>query len=165
MDIKVKKVRENATIPVQATSGSAGFDLHVTAFLDNKGNEITTDKYYLHEHRTETIRCATGLAFEIPEGYCMKILPRSGLAFKENITVVNAPGLIDSDYRGEVVVGLIKHHVSESVRCSTNSYSIINIGDRIAQAVIEKYEKPNFIEVEELSETSRGEGKFGSTGK
>lgn len=160
--IKVKKLRNNAVIPTQATNGAAGFDLTVSAFLDADGNVIETgnDKYiWLDANRTTILRCATGLAVEIPEGYCMKILPRSGLAVKEGITVVNAPGLIDSDYRGEVIVAIIKHHYLGS----KDSY--IHIGDRIAQAVIEKVELPIFEEVDELSETERGEGKFGSSEK
>ena len=159
INVKVKKVRENAIIPSQGTSGSAGFDLTVAAFLDNNGNELNCDAVCLNSNHTIVIRCATGLAMEIPERYCLKILPRSGLAFKECITVVNAPGLIDSDYRGEIVVGLIRHH---SINTTKDTY--INIGDRIAQGVFEKYEKPNFIEVAELSNTERGEGGFGSTG-
>ena len=159
INVKVKKVRENAVIPSQGTQGSAGFDLTVAAFLDNYGNELDCDGVCLDSNHTMIIRCATGLAMEIPEGYCLKVLPRSGLAFKECITVVNAPGLIDSDYRGEIVVGLIRHH---SLNTTKDAY--INIGDRVAQGVFEKDEKPNFSEADELSNTERGKGGFGSTG-
>lgn len=159
IDVKVKKVRDNAVIPTQGTPGAAGFDLTVAAFLDDNGNELNCEGVYLNSNHTIVIRCATGLAMEIPEGYCLKILPRSGLAFKECITVVNAPGLIDSDYRGEIVVGLIRHH---SLNMAKDVY--INIGDRVAQGVFEKYEKANFVESNELSNTDRGEGGFGSTG-
>lgn len=158
MQVKVKKVRENAVIPKQMTAGAAGFDLTVSAFLDNNGNVIRTDTTLLDDIHTQVVKCATGLSMEIPEGYCLKILPRSGLACKENITVINSPGLIDSDYRGEIIVTLIKHHAIGS------KPSWIHIGDRVAQGVFEKIETPEFIEVDELSETDRGDGKFGSTG-
>lgn len=157
IDVKIKKIRENAVIPSQGTPGSAGFDLTVADFLYDDGESMNCDGVFIDEYKM--IRCATGLAMEIPEGYCLKILPRSGFAFKHGITIINSPGLIDSDYRGEIIIGIIKHRKNSS-KCTC-----INIGDRIAQGVFEKYEKPNFIISNNLSDTDRGEGKFGSTGK
>lgn len=97
----------------------------------------------------------TGLFIEVPSGYKANVLPRSGLALKAGITVANSPGLIDEDYRGEVGVILINH---------SDSNYIIKNGDRIAQLVLTKYEKIEFNEVNELGDTNRGEGGFGSTG-
>lgn len=97
----------------------------------------------------------TGLAIAIPEGYAGFVLPRSGLAIKHGVTVINAPGLIDSGYRGELRVGLVN---------LGDSAFTIESGDRIAQLVIMAIQTPEFVEVAELDETSRGSGGFGSTG-
>jgi len=97
----------------------------------------------------------TGLYFELPENYEIQVRPRSGLAAKKGITVLNAPGTVDADYRGEIGVIL--------VNLSNEDFTIEN-GERIAQLVIAKHERAEWIEVETLSETSRGEGGFGSTG-
>ena len=98
---------------------------------------------------------ATGLAFEIEYGYEVQIRPRSGLAFKHGITVLNTPGTIDSDYRGEIKVLLINH---------SNEKFEIKKGDRIAQAVVAPVIQAKIVEVDELSDTARGESGFGSTG-
>ena len=92
---------------------------------------------------------------EIPEGFEIQVRPRSGLSFKNGITILNAPGTIDSDYRGEVKIILINHG---------NSPFIINDGDRIAQLVLSPVFRADFVVVDKLSETARGEGSFGSTG-
>jgi dUTP pyrophosphatase len=97
----------------------------------------------------------TGLFIELPIGYEAQVRPRSGLAAKKGITVLNAPGTIDADYRGEIGVILVN---------LSNEDFIIENGERVAQLVIAKYERAEWIEVETLSETSRGEGGFGSTG-
>ncbi|GMR03145.1 MAG: dUTP diphosphatase [Acidimicrobiia bacterium] len=97
----------------------------------------------------------TGLSMAIPEGYAGFVLPRSGLAIYEGITVINAPGLVDSGYRGELKVGLVNH---------SDRAFLIEPGDRIAQLVIVAVEQPEFIEVDHLEASSRGEGGFGSTG-
>lgn len=159
-EIKVKLLRDNARIPTIATTGSAAYDLYVSAFITEDGKYITDDTVIkLSKDHTTCLKCATGIAVEIPEGYCALILPRSGLAIKENITVSNSPGLIDSDYRGEIIVGLIKHHTYNN---SKDSY--IHIGDRVAQMLIVKYNEFALNEVNELSSTYRGENGFGSTG-
>ena len=132
-----------AVIPESKTNGSAGLDLCSSSepeILINSG---------------ESKLIPTNLILEIPDGYEGQIRPRSGLAFKNNITVLNSPGTIDSDYRGEVKVLLINHGKDDFK---------IKFGDRIAQLVIAKYEKVNFIESELISETERGEGGYGSTG-
>lgn len=98
----------------------------------------------------------TGLYIELPEGFEAQIRPRSGLAFKHGIGIVNSPGTIDADYRGEIKVLLINF--------STEDFEI-NTGDRIAQMVVAKHERVNWEQVEVLSETQRGEGGYGHTGK
>lgn len=98
----------------------------------------------------------TGLAVEIPEGYEGQVRPRSGLAFKRGITVLNAPGTIDSDYRGEVAVALVNH--------GPEPYRVAG-GDRIAQLVVARVAMVDVLEVDALAETARGDGGFGSTGR
>jgi len=97
----------------------------------------------------------TGLFIELPVGYEAQVRPRSGLAAKKGVTVLNAPGTIDADYRGEVGVILVN---------LSNEDFVVENGERIAQMVIAKHERAEWLEVAELSETSRGEGGFGSTG-
>lgn len=135
--------KNGASIPEYKTFGAAGAD--VCAFLDSP---ITLDA-----HASAVI--PTGLFFEIPEGFEIQVRPRSGLAAKNGVTVLNAPGTIDSDYRGELCVILINH---------SNTPFTINNGDRIAQIVVASVVQANFIASENLSETSRGTGGFGSTG-
>lgn len=144
LTVKIKRLHPDAIIPRYATAGSSGFDLH------------TIDEGVLLPGERALLR--TGLAFEIPPGYEMQIRPRSGLAFKHGISVVNSPGTIDSDYRGDVGVILINHgHHPFRIEKS----------DRIAQAVIQRVPDVELVEVdadESLSETERGDGGFGSTG-
>jgi dUTP pyrophosphatase len=97
----------------------------------------------------------TGLFIELPIGYEAQVRPRSGLAFKNGITVLNSPGTVDADYRGEIGVILVN---------LSNEAFVIQNGERIAQMIIAKHKRADWIEVQELSETSRGEGGFGSTG-
>jgi len=142
MKIKVKKLSNLAQIPAYQTEEAAGFDLH------------SIDDIVIKPSERKLI--STGLAFDIPAGYEIQIRPRSGLAYKHGITVLNTPGTIDSDYRGEIKVLLINH---------SNDKFEIKVGERIAQAVIKEVIQAKFEEVEELSETKRGEKGFGSTGK
>ena len=130
--------------PKLETLGSAGADLR--AFV----NESITLKPF------ERRLIPTGIKIELPNGYEAQIRPRSGLAYKNGISVLNSPGTIDSDYRGDVGVILIN--------LSKENF-VINNGDRIAQMVIAKHEYPVFIESTELNISERGEGGFGSTGK
>jgi len=141
MKLKIKKLNPEAIIPSYQTKEAAGFDLH------------SIEDVILNPNERKLI--ATGLAFEIEYGYEVQIRPRSGLAFKHGITVLNSPGTIDSDYRGEIKVLLINH---------SNEKFEIKKGDRIAQAVVAPVIQAEIVEVEELSETKRGKGGFGSTG-
>ncbi len=144
IDIVVKTiVEEGATLPKQTTALSAGSD--ISAKL-SKPFVLKPGDYSL---------IPTGLKIALPPGYEAQVRPRSGLAAKYGITVLNSPGTIDADYRGEVKVILINH--------GKNDF-IINNGDRIAQFVIAPIVNTTFIEVDELDDTDRGEGGFGSTG-
>lgn len=142
--MKVKVINtSNNTLPAYETTASAGVD--VRAKLD--------EPFTLQPMERTLIK--TGLFLEIPQGYEAQVRPRSGLALKKGITVLNAPGTIDADYRGEVGVIL--------VNLSKQPFVIEN-GERIAQIVFARYEQATFELVDELSETARGEGGFGSTG-
>jgi dUTP pyrophosphatase len=142
MDIEVKLLDKGMAPPVYAHEGDAGCDLR-----------SSVDTVLQPGQRAMV---PTGLAFAIPEGYAGFVQPRSGLAAKHGIGVANGPGLIDSGYRGEVKVILINFDDSEAFE--------IKRGDKIAQLVIQRVEKASFKPVEELSDTIRGDGGFGSTG-
>lgn len=143
--MKVKIVnKSNNPLPAYETQGSAGMDIR--AFLASDIELQPLDR----------VLVPTGLFIELPDGFEAQLRPRSGLAFKHGISLPNTPATIDSDYRGELKVAVIN--------LSKEPYTI-KTGDRIAQMVIAKYEKAELIEVEVLTETKRGEGGFGSTGK
>ena len=143
--ISIKIVNNsNNPSPNLGSAGSAGADLR--AFIKD-------DKIILKSMERKLI--PTGIKMEIPMGYEVQIRPRSGLAIKNGIAVINSPGTIDSDYRGEIGVLLVN---------LSNELFEINNGDRIAQMVLAKYEPLNFIEVSEISISERGEKGFGSTG-
>lgn len=142
--IEVIKLRPEATIPRYMTELAAGMD--VCAVLDQS----------LILKPGERSLVPTGLAFAIPEGYEVQVRPRSGLAIKNGISLVNSPGTIDADYRGEIGVILINHGQEDF---------IINSGDRIAQLIVAPVVQAQLIEVDALSETARGAGGFGHTGK
>ena len=141
MKIKIKKLRPNAKMPTQGTKSAAGFDLYYA------GDNHT----FIPQH--DTIRLETGIAFEIPEGYCGVVYSRSSTALKG---LAITPLVVDSDYRGEVFV---------TVRNTTNEPHIVCVGDRLAQIKIEKLEPTEFEWAEELSQTERGTGGYGSTGR
>lgn len=143
MQIKVIN-KSNNDLPKYETIGSAGMD--VRAFL--------VEPITLKPLERKLI--PTGLFFELPLGYEMQVRPRSGLAYKKGITVLNSPGTVDADYRGEVGVILVN---------LSNESFVVETGERVAQLVITKHESPTLVEVSEISETVRGEGGFGSTGK
>ena len=136
--------KSNNALPSYETSASAGLDIR--AFIE--------EKLTLSPGERKLIK--TGLFLEIPEGYEAQVRPRSGLALKNGITVLNSPGTIDADYRGEIGVILINH--------SSENFEI-NSGDRIAQLIFAKVEQAVWFETESLNETERGHGGFGSTGK
>ena len=142
--ILIKKLNSKVILPKYKTDGSSGMDL--MAFLDKP---IT-----VMPQKSELI--PTGLSIAIPDKTEIQIRPRSGLAAKNNISVLNTPGTIDSDYRGELKVILYNHGSKEF---------IVNNEDRIAQMILVPIIKATFEEVESLPETIRGEGGFGSTGK
>lgn len=144
MQIKLVKLSEEAKIPTYASSASAGADLYA----------LTDGEVVLGSGETKLIH--TGIALEIPQGYVGLIYARSGLATKRGLAPANKVGVIDSDYRGEIMVALHNH--------SLVPQSIEN-GERIAQLVIAPYLNAEFLQVEALCETERGEGGFGSTGK
>jgi dUTP pyrophosphatase len=142
--IKVKIVnKSNNELPAYSTSHSAGMDLR--AYLDKDVVLGPLDRYLV----------PTGLYIELPEGYEAQIRPRSGLAAKHGISIVNSPGTIDADYRGEIKVILIN---------LSNDEFVIKNGERICQMVIKKYEQVELVRVEELNDTERGSGGFGHTG-
>ncbi len=142
--IEVKIVTKNGEVPKYETTGSAGMDLR--AMID--------DPIVLEPGQRMLV--PTGLFIELPLGYEAQVRARSGLAIKHGITLINAIGTVDSDYRGEIKVPL--------VNLGQESFKINN-GERIAQMVITKYEQVNWTVVSELSETERGTGGFGHTGK
>lgn len=142
-EVRIKKLDERAVVPSYGSEYAAGFDLY--AVLDEDVTIKSGETFLVH----------TGLAMEIPVGYAGMIFARSGLATKKGLAPANKVGVVDSDYRGEVMVALHNHSLEDRV---------ISHGERIAQMVIMPFYKANFVEVSELSDTIRGEGGFGSTG-
>ncbi|MBE6786834.1 MAG: dUTP diphosphatase [Ruminococcaceae bacterium] len=145
MKLNIKKLNPNAVIPSYGTEFAAGADLYACT----NGETVTFQP-------GETKLIKTGLAMEIPEGYAGLIYARSGIANKRGLAPSNKVGVVDSDYRGEIMVSLHNH--------STKTQEIAD-GERIAQMVIAPFLKVEYTEVEELTDTVRGEGGFGSTGK
>lgn len=142
--VKIKKLSENAVIPTYGSEYSAGADLY--ACLES---EVTIGA-------GETYLVKTGIAMEIPTGYAGLIYARSGLATKRGLAPANKTGVVDSDYRGEIMVALYNHSKEEQS---------IAPGERVAQLVITPFLTADFIEEDELSDTKRGSGGFGSTGR
>lgn len=142
--IKIKKLTDTAKTPTRGSEHAAGYDLYADVKEDVQ----------IKPH--ETVKIGTGLAMEIPDGYFGAIFARSGLAAKEGLRPANCVGVCDSDYRGEYIVAI--HNDSEETRTVT-------AGERIAQLVVMPYLPVTFDEVAELTDTNRGEGGFGSTGK
>jgi dUTP pyrophosphatase len=140
--LEYRLLSQTARAPARAHDDDAGMDLHADEAA--------------HIDPGDRASVGTGLAVAIPDGHAGLVLPRSGLAAEHGITLVNTPGLIDSGYRGEVRVLLLNTDRTRSFR--------VMPGDRIAQLVIARVEAPELAEVGELSETTRGEGGFGSTG-
>jgi len=142
--VQIKKLDPSVNLPEYKTIGASGMDL--VAFLKKPINLKPKTSYLI----------PTGLSVAFPEDYEIQIRPRSGLAAKNNISVLNTPGTIDSDYRGEIKVIIFNH--------GNNDFNINN-GDRIAQMVLTPVIKMDLEETDNLPETVRGEGGFGSTGK
>ena len=145
LEVKILDNGYGLPLPKYETEGAAGLDLFAATKEDTK--------IIIPPRKAEMI--PTGIAISVPSGYEAQIRPRSGLAAKNGITVLNSPGTIDSDYRGEILVMLINH--------SNKDFEILR-GMRIAQMVISKIEQFNLISVDELDTTDRGKDGFGSTG-
>ena len=143
-DVKTKKLRENAHIPTYGSEFSAGADLYAAL---GENIEILPG---------ETKFIPTGLSFEIPVGYVGLIFARSSLGTKRGLAPANKVGVIDSDYRGEVMVALHNHSAEKQT---------VEIGERVAQMAIIPFLSANFVLADELQDTERGEGGFGSTGR
>ena len=144
MKVRIKKLQENAIIPTYGTEYSAGADLY--ALLDSAIEIAPHETFFVH----------TGISVEIPEGYCGLVFARSSMGAKRGLAPANKVGVIDSDYRGEIMVTL--HNHSEVL-------ATVEPGERIAQLAIVPFLKAEFEESDNLSDTSRGAGGFGSTGK
>lgn len=140
VDVQVKRLNDDIKLPTYATDLAAGMDVYAP--------------HDVHLLAGESTLIRTGLFMAIPRGYELQVRPRSGLALKQQITVLNSPGTIDADYRGEIGVILINHG---------HFHHYIDKGDRIAQLVLKQVETARLIEVDELDDTVRGEGGFGST--
>jgi len=159
--ISVKKIRKNVTIPRPSKPGDAGADARIEGFkkIVVEGNkkgllDVKSDSYTLEP--LERVGCSLGFATAIPEGYYFKVVPRSGLALWEGLSIVNSPGTIDSGYRNEwmaIVINL------------SNTEVTLKKGDRVCQIILTKMIDYEFEEVIELPESDRGQGGFGSTGK
>jgi dUTP pyrophosphatase len=140
---RISTVTNDVPLPTYATIGSAGMDIYAAVEQDLTVKEGVT------------LLVPTGFSIEVPIGYEAQIRPRSGLAIKHNIGLMNSPGTIDSDYRGEVKIVFTNYGKSDFV---------VKRGDRIAQMIIAKYERVEWVETDQLSETERGSGGFGHTG-
>jgi dUTP pyrophosphatase len=140
--LRVRRVDPGATLPTRAHPGDAGLDLYAL------------DRHVLEPGQRDSVR--TGIAVEIPDGQAGLVLPRSGLAAERGIALVNAPGLIDAGYRGEIRVLLL--NTDRVTRCA------ISAGDRVAQLLLVRIETPDVVEVDELALSERGAGGFGSSG-
>ncbi|GAA7926122.1 dUTP diphosphatase [Helicobacter pylori] len=141
MKIKIQKIHPNALIPKYQTEGSSGFDLHAV------------EEVMIKPHSVGLVKIGICLSLEV--GYELQVRTRSGLALNHQVMVLNSPGTVDNDYRGEIKVIL--------ANLSDKDFKV-QVGDRIAQGVVQKTCKAEFIECEQLDETSRGSGGFGSTG-
>ena len=142
--VLIKKLSHKAQIPIYKTEGSSGMDLMA----------LTEDKIVIKPNKSTLV--PTGLSVAIPNDTEIQIRPRSGLAAKNNVSVLNTPGTIDSDYRGEIKV-IIYNHGDKNF--------LVNNGDRIAQMILSPVVKMELQEINDLPQTTRGEGGFGSTGK
>ena len=159
--IPFKAVREGVIAPKQVKSGDAGADVKIMGFKkiiheQNKKELVDIDSETYTIKPLERIACPLGFATAIPEGYYFKVVPRSGLALWDGISILNSPGTIDSGYRNEwmaIIVNL------------SNKEVLLKKGDRVCQIILGKKEDYKFIETEELPKSERGLGGFGSTGK
>lgn len=149
MHLSIKKLHPSARLPTYGTDGAACFDLYACTVdgYEKTGSPIS---------RGQPVTVGTGLAFDIPEGHAMLIFSRSGMGFAHGVRLCNSVGMIDSDYRGEVMIKLV---------CDDECGPRIDPGDRVAQAVVLPVPRCTFTEVDTLPDTERGTGGFGSTGR
>lgn len=156
--VKIKRLSDTAIVPTYGSEKAAGLDLYADLGYHNAmttdGLKSMPNSIEIPPHTNKMIGC--GFAFQLPEGYCVKLLARSGLSSKHSLRPANCTGLLDEDYRGEYMVAL--HNDS-------NETKYINHGDRICQITFEEYHQAELEEVDELDETKRGDGGFGSTGE
>ena len=145
MKVRFKKISPSAIEPTRAYAGDAGFDLYAM-----KDTTIEPG---------QTVKVSTGIILEVPEGYYMEIVPRSGLSYKSHLRIPNSPGIIDSGYRGELLV--MMHNISSDPYASYR----ISQGDRIAQMILRKLEDYELEEAEELEDSERSGNGFGSSGR
>ena len=144
MEVKIKKVTETAILPTKGTEGSAGYDLYVDS----------DEEIMIHPHRTEMLQ--TNIAFEIPKGYFGAVYARSGVSTKRGLRPATCVSVIDSDYRGSVGVPI--HNDTDGIR-------FVDAHERVAQIVITPIPEVELVLVDELSDTGRGTGGFGSSGE
>nr|WP_206611305.1 dUTP diphosphatase [Nocardioides yefusunii] len=142
LDVRVVRIDEGLPLPSYAHPGDAGADLHT-------GVDVVLAP-------GERALVPTGVAIALPDGFVALVHPRSGLAARHGLSIVNTPGTVDSGYRGEIKVMLINHDPVEEI--------CLQRGDRIAQLVVQRYERVRWVEVETLDDTARGDGGYGSTG-
>ncbi|GGD19536.1 dUTP diphosphatase [Nocardioides daphniae] len=142
LDVQIVRLDQGLPLPGYAHPGDAGADLRTTVDVELGPGERAL--------------VPTGIALALPPGYVALVHPRSGLAARHGLSIVNTPGTVDSGYRGEVKVMLINHDPRESLRLSR--------GDRVAQLVVQRYERVRYVEVDALPESVRGAGGYGSTG-
>jgi dUTP pyrophosphatase len=156
--IKVKVLRNNVTIPTIMKKGDVGADAYISKIskidrMNKRLMDIPNSEYHLEPF--ERIACHTGLAVELPEGYYMQVVPRSGFALWNGISIVNSPGTIDNGYRGEIIAIIV--NISKDIMT-------LKVGDRICQLILRKMIQFEFDVVSKLSETERSKKGFGSTG-
>lgn len=151
MNLKFKRLHPQAVRPVYATSGAACFDLRAVGVVEHAGHGE-------HVFTSRPVTFRTGLAFEIPAGHVLLVFSRSGHGFKNDTRLANCVGVIDSDYRGELLVRLSRHGSEHTAPMQVRN------GDRIAQAMLVPIPSVELVECDELGETERGAGGLGSTG-
>lgn len=154
--VKFKKLHPDAVTPKYYSEGAVAFDLHplIINKVNADGEVVKVDTIEVDPHSQKII--PTGLAFSVPDGFELRISPRSGQSAKEQISIRNSPGIIDSDYRGEIMVIFVNNK---------DTTHIITKDQRVCQVKLSKAYRADFMEVKELDETERGEGRFGSTDK
>ena len=159
MELKIKRLHPNAVVPSYATEGAACFDLTAATVCGRT-------EFGEHVWNGEPVICGTGLAIEIPAGHVMLVFSRSGHGFKNDVRLANCTGVIDSDYRGELMVKLTSDmgELREQLEVPNVAPLFVRPGDRVAQAMILPVERVQFAVVDELGGTARGQGGFGSTG-